>query len=106
MNKLNLLILCLALGLTGCATVTDMHATGGSKSDGIVEMSYEYQPMQRVNIDKDKALQSAIKRCQSWGYQTAEAFDAGQRSCVWGDFLGCNQFKVTYQYQCLGENNK
>ncbi|HIE4801237.1 TPA: YecR family lipoprotein [Serratia marcescens] len=89
------------LPLTGCSTVTDMAATGGSRADGIVEMSYQYMPFQSVKIDKTKAQQSAARRCQSWGYQSAEAFDDGLQACIDKDMISCNTYRVTVRYQCI-----
>lgn len=91
----------IAFALSGCAAVTDMSATGGSRADGIVEMSYQYMPFQQIKIDKTKALQSATKRCRSWGYQSAESFDDGLQSCVERDMFSCNLYRVTVRYQCL-----
>ena len=89
--------------LSGCAAVTDMAATGGSRADGTVEMSYQYNDFQPVKIDHQKALQSATRRCQSWGYKSAESFDNGLKTCVSpAAFGGCNAYRVTVQYQCLG----
>ncbi|HID6041774.1 TPA: YecR family lipoprotein [Klebsiella pneumoniae] len=94
-------LMAVVLSLSACTTVTDMSATGGSRADGIVEMSYQYDVLQRVMIDKLKAQDSAARRCQSWGYKSAEAFDDGIRTCVDRDMISCNVYRVTVRYQCI-----
>ncbi|HBL7015546.1 YecR family lipoprotein [Serratia marcescens] len=97
----NLGIIIASLLLVACSTVTDMAATGGSRADGIVEMSYQYVPFQTVKIDKSKAQQSAARRCQSWGYKSAESFDDGLQTCIDRDMFSCNAYRVTVRYQCV-----
>lgn len=107
MKKVVLLGAVIAIGLSGCSTVTDMQATGGSKADGTIHMSYEFSPFDIIKIDYDKALVGAEKRCKAWGYQSAEAFDQGFRTCSKpAAFGGCDLYRVTVQYQCLGELGK
>ena len=90
--------------LAGCATVTDMSATGGSRSDGIVRLSYEAGQFDKVQIDEAAALQTAVARCRTWGYQNAEAFGGVQRQCQMTGGLGCARWYVTKEYQCTGAN--
>ncbi|WP_338734730.1 YecR family lipoprotein [Klebsiella michiganensis] len=94
-------LMAVVLSLSACSTVTDMSATGGSRADGVVEMSYEYALGQPVKIDRLKAQESASRRCQSWGYKSAESFDDGLRTCIDNGMLGCNGYRVTVRYQCI-----
>jgi len=87
--------------LAGCATPTTMFATGGSKADGIVEMSYEYGEFHEPVIDPKQGLQSAVNRCKAWGYNEAEPFDGGISTCIRpGGFSGCAKMRQTISYQC------
>lgn len=44
----------------------------------------------------------ATQRCQSWGYQGAEAFGGVTRQCnQFGGFNGCARWTVTKEYQCI-----
>ena len=93
--------------LSGCTTTVHPLATGGSKSDGIVEMSYEYSPYTVPEVNTNTANYRARRRCQTWGYDDVEAFDAGLTTCSQPSFGGCNMWRVTTQYQCIhtdGEN--
>lgn len=87
--------------LTACATPTSMSATGGSKADGIVEMSYEYGEFQQPVVDPEQGMGSAVKRCKAWGYKKAEPFDGGIQTCIIpGGFGGCSRMRTTISYQC------
>ena len=89
--------------LAGCATVSNMTATGGSRADGIVRLSYERGSWDKVNIDEADALRTAQARCQTWGYRDAEAFGGTTRVCNQpGLFGGCGRWLVTKEYQCIG----
>ncbi|EBW7149657.1 YecR family lipoprotein [Citrobacter braakii] len=90
------------LFLSGCiSTVTDLSASGGSRADGTVVMSTEYGEFDSIDINKEKALASATRRCQSWGYRTAQPFDAGFSKC--SDFSGfsCTRYIYSISYQCI-----
>jgi hypothetical protein len=88
--------------LAACATASTMSATGGSKADGIVEMSYEYGEFEQPVLDPQQGMASAVKRCNAWGYKQAEPFDGGVQTCVipggWG---GCARMRTTISYQCI-----
>lgn len=100
MNLRNPFLLTLALSLTGCATTVTPVATGGSRADGIVEMSYEYGAFVVPQVDTVAAMRTARRRCETWGYDDAEAF-TGLSKCVQGGSSGCNLYRVTTEYQCL-----
>ena len=90
--------------LAGCGTVSQMTATGGSRADGIVRLSYEYGSFNKVNIDEATALRTAQERCRTWGYKDAEAFGGVTRQCQASNMYGCMRWTVTKEYQCVGAN--
>lgn len=94
----------ICLVLAGCATVSQMSATGGSRADGIVRLSYEYGAFNKVNIDEAEGLRTAQARCATWGYKDAEAFGGITRQCQASNMYGCMRWIVTKEYQCTGAN--
>lgn len=90
--------------LSGCATVETLQATGGSRSDGMIAMSYSYGKFEQPKPRWDAALKVARDRCQNWGYSNAEKFGGSTRQCQSGDSYGCNHWLVTVKYQCTGMN--
>ena len=81
-----------------------MTATGGSRADGIVRLSYEYGSFNKVKIDEAEGLRTAQARCQTWGYKDAEAFGGVTRQCQASNMYGCMRWTVTKEYQCVGAN--
>ena len=99
------LILCVIL-LAGCATkYITPRATGGSKADATVQISYEadtYLLASPFEFKWEEEQQIAIKRCQAWGYSAATRFDDVQETC---SRLGiyshkCVAHRWTVNYQC------
>lgn len=93
------------LGLLGCgAQVTSKtpEATGGSRADGIVEMSYEAGVREQVEIDWERALERARQRCQAWNYSDAEPFGGQKYTCQIQDGGTCLRRFITIPYQCTG----
>jgi putative integron gene cassette protein len=89
------------LGVTACATQVTPAPTGGSKADGIVTLSYELGEFQQAIIDSNRAMQNALKRCQAWGYSSAEKFEGQKRQCLqYGGFGGCARYLISEDYQC------
>jgi len=89
--------------LTGCVTTKEWAATGGSRADGVIRLSYEVSAFQTAKVDEQQALNIATKRCQTWGYTGAEAFGGVTRQCnAPGGLSGCAQFLVTKEFQCTG----
>ncbi|MGG5965176.1 YecR family lipoprotein [Salmonella enterica] len=86
--------------LSGCA-VSELSSTGGSRADGTIVMSVEYGGFDYLDINQDKALNSAIRRCQSWGYRTAQPFDAGFSKCSDFSGFGCTRYIYSISYQCI-----
>jgi hypothetical protein len=66
---------------TGCATVKTLEATGGSRSDGTVELSYEYGGFETPQVQWQQGLFTARERCAAWGYSDAEAFGGQKETC-------------------------
>ena len=88
--------------IAGCSTVTRMAPTSGSRSDGIVKLSFEYGELDRIEINEADALRSARQRCAVWGYTDADPFEGFTRQCqrLGGLFGGCSHWFVTKEYQC------
>jgi len=92
--------------LAGCTTVKDWTATGGSRSDGVVRLSYEHGEFEKAVLDESQAVSLATKRCATWGYTGAEAFGGVSRQCAqMGGMGGCARYIVTKEYQCTGQGN-
>lgn len=104
MVKSKAIALGLFVAVAGCATVSQMTATGGSRADGVVRLSYEAGLLSKVRIDEADALRTAQARCRTWGYKDAEAFGGITRQCQSSGMYGCNRWLVTKEYQCLGGN--
>ena len=90
--------------LAACATVSQMTPTGGSRSDGVVEMSYEYGMFDKVKLDPTTAQTQAKARCQTWGYKDAEAFGGVVKQCQAMSGYGCARWFATMKFQCTGGN--
>jgi len=96
---------CAALFFAACTVDKQLSATGGSRADGIVELSYEIGDMQSARIDWDRAQADATARCNAWGYQNAEKFGGEKRQCQSPSSYGCMQWFVTVNYQCTNSSN-
>lgn len=89
--------------LSGCTVYKEMQATGGSRADGTVRLSYDYGDMEEPIVDLAKAQATAKARCKKWGYKDAEPFGGQQTVCQQpGGLSGCMNTLVTVEYQCLG----
>jgi hypothetical protein len=93
-----LIIMC----LQGCAVQKQLTPTGGSRADGTVKMSYECGAYEVPKVDAQQGWRDAKRRCQSWGYEDAEAFGGFTRSCIYSSGSGCSRWLVTHEYQCTG----
>ena len=103
--KRNIAILALAgaLAISGCATPVRPVATGGSRADATVDMSFEFGEMQKPIVDWNQAQVDAGKRCAVWGYTGAESFGGQKNQCLQaGGLSGCQRMGVTMTYQCTG----
>ena len=87
--------------LTSCSSNMDMKATGGSKSDGTVTLSFEHPAILTPVVDEKKALKTAKSKCSTWGFRNAKAFGGSTRKCLEKyETGGCAGFRVTKVYQC------
>lgn len=90
--------------LHGCAVQKDWVATGGSRADGTVRLSYQYGVLQKPQVSDAQGRILAAERCQAWGYEDTEPFGGILTNCATSDGLGgCRVFMVTAEYQCLGD---
>ena len=95
-----------ALMLCGCVTTKDWSATGGSRSDGVVRLSYEVAEFEKPQLSEQQAINLATQRCKTWGYSGAEAFGGVTRQCnMGGGFGGCARWVVTKEFQCMGNGS-
>ena len=89
--------------LSGCVTTKDWSATGGSRADGVVRLSYEMGPLEKPQLNEQQAIGLATQRCKTWGYSGAEAFGGVTRQCnMPGGLSGCGQYMITKEFQCTG----
>ena len=87
--------------LAACGTVSQMQATGGSRSDGIVKLSFEYGMFDKVQLDEASAMQTARQRCGVWGYREPDPFGGVVKQCqAYSASIGCTHWFVTKEYQC------
>lgn len=100
-TKAVLTVIAVAL-LVGCAVQKELIATGGSRADGVVELSYEIGEFQKPEFTSGQGLATATERCLSWGYPGAEPFGGERRECQYSSQYGCHQWLVTVPYQCTG----
>ena len=102
-----IILLFVLAAFSGCAVKKDWVATGGSRADGTIKLSYEHLELESPQLDEQQAMRLAAQRCQFWGYNRAEAFGGTINSCQipdgWG---GCSRWRVTKEYQCIGNLEK
>lgn len=106
-----LLVLGLLLLASGCAQKVHKSwaATGGSRADATVDLSFDYvYETEEPIIDEAAGLALAEKRCQAWGYSSAEPFGGAKvnRNLESGGFGTVTRIHVTKTYQCLGKGDK
>lgn len=91
------------LALSGCATPVDWVATGGSRSDGVVRLSFTFGEFEIPQVNAQQGVDLATQRCKTWGFSGAEAFGGVTQQCSqWGGLGGCARWTVTKEYQCTG----
>lgn len=96
-----------AIALCACASDKYLTATGGSRADGIIEMSYETGIFEQPVIHLAEAQASARERCAVWGYDTADAFGGEKRQCqAYNGYGNCLRWFVTVSFQCAGGMTK
>jgi len=99
-----LLIGAVALLLGACSTNKELVATGGSRADGTIQLSYEVGAFQKANLSFEQGIATARERCRAWGYSDAEPFGGQTRQCQAPSQYGCMQWFISMNYQCLGGN--
>ena len=104
-TKKNFLIV-IAIIMSGCAATKNWSATGGSRADGTVKLSYEYGVFEMPQLNEQEAITLAQKRCSSWGYNSAEAFGGVTKTCNQPSSNDCLGWLVTKEYQCIGSLEK
>jgi hypothetical protein len=102
----NVILLAMLAFLVSCATTKQYGATGGSRADGTVKLSYQYGGFEKPVVDPQQALSLARSKCRAWGYTDAEAFGTEISTCTASNAYGCLQYVVTAEYQCLGGPGK
>lgn len=105
MKKHLVIFILIALNITSCATPKEWNAIGGSRSDGVVKLGFEYRFGEAPVTDKQQGLDLAKKKCLAWGFKDAEAFGAFTEKCT-GNPNDCSNWLITKEYQCLGDPNK
>ena len=65
-----------------------------------MKLSYEVGMFDKVAIDEATSLDTARRRCSTWGYGDAEAFGGITRQCQQTGSMGCLRWFVTKEYQC------
>jgi hypothetical protein len=89
--------------MLGCSTNKELVATGGSRADGTVNLSYELGSLEKPKLNLEKGLATARDRCRAWGYSDAEPFGGETRQCQAPSQYGCVRWLITLTYQCLGD---
>ena len=59
--KGTMLVFGLAMVLSGCAVTKDWSATGGSRADGVVRLSYELGELETVQLNESQAVRLAAQ---------------------------------------------
>lgn len=102
MHRASRYLLISSLTLGGCAAkLVDWQATGGSRADGTVRLSYRLD-RPKIRTDPAQAASLAKARCAAWGYEDAEPFGGETKICDERLLGMCGAWTVTREYQCLG----
>ncbi|MBI1492678.1 YecR family lipoprotein [Halocynthiibacter styelae] len=102
-TKASLLSL-IGLTLVSCATPVEKTPLpiGGSRADGSVVLGYQHSWIEVPTVDWAAASVSATRRCQAWGYRSADPFEGIRTQCERSDVYGtCLETTVSKTYQCL-----
>ena len=91
------------IALSGCAVQKTLTPTGGSRSDGVVRLSYVVGAFEKPVVDYSQAQQAAMQRCSAWGYSDAQPFGGETSQCQAYNQYGCVQALITVEYQCMGQ---
>ena len=86
--------------MQGCAVQKQLVPTGGSRADGTIKLSYEYELFEVPQIDPQQGIMIAQQRCSAWGYKNAEPFGGARQNCIRPTNNGCVRWLVSIDYQC------
>lgn len=103
LSKVALVAAMVAAPLIGCSSKKELIATGGSRADGTVTLSYEYGAFEKPQLSMDQGVATATQRCNAWGYPGAEPFGGEQRQCQIASQYGCSRWFVSMTFQCTGK---
>lgn len=93
-----------AVTMSGCAVQKTLTPTGGSRSDGVVRLSYTLNMFEKPVVDYAQAAYAARQRCAAWGYSDAESFGGETQDCQqYNGYGNCVQALITVEYQCTGQ---
>ena len=88
--------------LSGCFATAKYFPSGGSRSDGVVELVCNYDALTRCETTTDRGMDiEALIMCRRWGYDGAQPF---------GSYInqpglnGTGQVRISYQ--CTGDIEK
>lgn len=104
MKRVTVLLVAATLAVGACATAKTWSATGGSRSDGTVRLSYEVGLMESPQLTDD-GVALAVERCKVWGYTGATPFGGTTSQCTQPSNSGCMLTLVTKEFQCTGQGN-
>ncbi len=97
------IIVTASLWLAGCSTTKEYVATGGSRADGTVDLSYEYVMFESPVENVQQGTTVASSTCAGWGYSASQPFGGETQRCEAVNGYGsCIRWLVTRRYQCLG----
>lgn len=86
--------------------VKDWQATGGSRNDATIELSYNVRLHEVPELDEQQALELSRERCLAWGYKDSQSFGGTKKTChFYNNFWGCADTTITKTYQCIGTGN-
>lgn len=81
------------------STPKQWEAIGGSKSDAVIELSYEYNINENSKINEASAYKEAKYRCENWGYKVGAPFNS-TKTCLMYYNMNCMQWEVKEKFQC------
>lgn len=104
--KILFLMVIAAVFSFGCSVTKEYSATGGSRSDGIMKLSYEFGQYEVPLTNEQQGLELARRKCKGWGYNDAESLGGITRNCNEVGLSQCKTWLITKEYQCLGSLEK
>jgi len=96
-------LLCGSSLLLGCTSIKTLQPTGGSRADGVVNLSYQVGMFEKPEVEWAQGLTTARERCRAWDYADAEAFGGTSSQCqAYNGYGMCVREFITASYQCTG----